>query len=184
MEESISPICLLPYRFEVKAIADFLDRCPYWNQDRQRTLDRESPHREVDDIYARFVPVKDWGTSQRMVWYYEDLTLKLVPLVTPLVDYVEGEELGGVLITRIPPRQAVHPHVDTGWHAEKFSKYLICIKANAAQAFCFEQQQLHTESGECFWFDNSHRHWVTNNTDEERVSLIVCIKTARGIHQP
>jgi len=31
--------------------------------------------------------------------------------------------------------------------------------------------------GDAWWFDNSVVHWVENNTDSDRIAMIVCIRT-------
>jgi aspartyl/asparaginyl beta-hydroxylase (cupin superfamily) len=89
---------------------------------------------------------------------------------------VKGEKLGGVLITRIPPGAVCKPHVDPGWHARHYQKYAIQIEANPQQAFHFAGVSLVTGPGDLYWFDNAHEHWVTNDSDADRVTLIVCIK--------
>jgi len=177
-----SPIQLLPLFLDVEPLAAFLANCSYWNENKHRTLDDKSPHREADDIWAHFVPPAELGKSTKMTWYHDDLKSYAEPLVTAVYDYVGGIEQGGVLITRIPAGKRVYPHTDSGWHAEKFSKYCVCVRANQAQTFMYENAMGACESGRVFWFDNSYEHWVTNPTDEARVSMIVCIQTPQGVH--
>ena len=38
---------------------------------------------------------------------------------------------------------------------------------------------IHAKEGEAWWFDNSQLHWVTNNTDSDRLAMIVCIRTEK-----
>lgn len=93
---------------------------------------------------------------------------------------VGGDRLGMVLITRIPPRGRVEPHIDSGWHAGYYAKYAVQIKGNAGQAFHFDGESLSPEPGDLYTFDNSKLHWVTNDSDEERITCIICI---RGSHE-
>jgi aspartyl/asparaginyl beta-hydroxylase (cupin superfamily) len=88
----------------------------------------------------------------------------------------QGGKLGFVLLTRIPPGAQVYPHTDKGWHAVNHQKFCVSVKANKSQAFCFEGEEMRTEAGDVFTFDNSHPHWVTNESDEERISLIICVR--------
>jgi quercetin dioxygenase-like cupin family protein len=90
--------------------------------------------------------------------------------------FVEGVEIGGVLITRIPPGKSVRPHTDPGWHARRYEKYGVQITSAPGQLFCFEGEELETQPGDVFWFDNAHTHWVTNPTHYERITMIVCIR--------
>jgi uncharacterized RmlC-like cupin family protein len=93
-----------------------------------------------------------------------------------VLEIVGGTELLGVLITKIPPGESVKPHVDSGWHALNTDKYGLSIQANDEQAFCFEHQELKTKPGDLFWFYNQHKHWVVNNSNEDRITIIFCVK--------
>lgn len=70
----------------------------------------------------------------------------------------------------------MHPHVDTGWHAGFYEKAAIQIKGDARQAFHFDDASLSALDGESYAFDNSKLHWVTNDSDRERITLIVCMR--------
>jgi quercetin dioxygenase-like cupin family protein len=102
--------------------------------------------------------------------------LGIKPLCLDLMRAVEGVELGGVLITRIPPGAECKPHTDPGWHARRYDKYAVQITSAPGQRFHFEGESLETKPGDLFWFDNQFTHWVTNPTAYERVTLIVCIR--------
>jgi hypothetical protein len=175
-------------KLDVATAATSIISSPHWNSNKHRTVNQDSPHREAGDIWARFGDLNDPAVRNNLDfdshWYYPELKTILEPLVNDVMRWVGGTRLGGVLITRIPAGKQIYRHKDSGWHASYFSKYCVCIQANPAQVFAFEDSELRTETGECFWFDNSHEHWVTNPTDEDRISLICCIKTPRGIHQP
>jgi len=36
------------------------------------------------------------------------------------------------------------------------------------------------ETGEAFEFNNADKHWVVNDSKRERISMIVCIRSAEG----
>jgi aspartyl/asparaginyl beta-hydroxylase (cupin superfamily) len=44
------------------------------------------------------------------------------------------------------------------------------------QAFCFESEQLSALDGESYFFENQVPHWVVNNSDRDRITLIVCVR--------
>ena len=92
---------------------------------------------------------------------------------------VGGVELGGVLITRIPPGAECKPHTDPGWHAKRYAKFGVQIASAPGQEFCFENARVETKPGDLFTFDNQQRHWVTNPTVFERVTMIVCVRLER-----
>ncbi len=149
-----------------------------WNQNTARTEDEKSPHFGLDDIWARF------GEQERAVdgeahdskWYPSSDILGIKPLVYDIFRFAEGDELGGVLITRIPPGKMCKPHTDPGWHARRYQKFAVQITSAPGQKFCFEGEELETKPGDLFWFDNQFTHWVTNETPYERVTMIICIR--------
>jgi hypothetical protein len=108
-------------------------------------------------------------------WYQVAKVLPAVKACAQMLARKLGGILGFVLITRIPPGKQVYPHVDQGWHARTHEKFCVCLKAMKAQAFCFEGEELRSESGDIFMFQNQYPHWVRNESAEERISLIVCL---------
>lgn len=151
-----------------------------WNVDGMRTVNT-SPHREIDDIWARYAADASQAGPHESVWYPAADVLPVRDLVFQLMYMVKGERLGGVLITRIPAGKQVYPHIDRpAWHAEYYDKFAIQIASAPGQKFCFDGEELETEPGDVFWFDNGFSHWVTNDTPHDRVTMICCIKTDKG----
>ncbi len=149
-----------------------------WNEHTSRTAATESPHHGCDDIWTRFGDPEraQDGAPHAAHWYPAADLLDVRQMCHDLMHMVHGEELGGVLITRIPPGAAVRPHTDPGWHARYYEKFAVQITSAPGQAFHFEGQSLETRPGDVFWFDNQYTHWVTNDTPYERISMIVCIR--------
>lgn len=149
-----------------------------WNENTARTQDMNSPHHGLDDIWARY------GDPERAIdglphdahWYAPADVLGIKPMCHDIMRLVEGVELGGVLITRIPPGAKCRPHTDQGWHARRYEKFAVQIASAPGQAFHFEGEHLETKPGDLFWFDNSFLHWVENDTPYERITMIVCIR--------
>lgn len=181
-----APIQMLYHGFaDVSRLRAALDEHPeLWNQNRERLA--QYAHADVDDIWVRYNHRKNFTGDMASfngphdaVWYPAADVLPVKPLVFDVMAAVEGERLGGVLITRIPPGGRVKPHVDRGWHAEHYDKYAIQVAGNAAQAFCFDGAKISPLAGDLYAFDNSRRHWVLNPSDEWRITLIICIRTCR-----
>lgn len=152
-----------------------------WDQRTDRTAVEDSPHHGLSDIWARFADPKTMQPdgAHDSIWYPPADVLPVRQIVFPLMAMVWGERLGGVLITRIKPGQVCKPHTDPGWHARYYDKFAVQIEAAPEQAFHFEGVSLVTEPGDVFWFDNSRTHWVTNDSQRDRITMIVCIKTER-----
>jgi len=152
----------------------------FWDQNPARTEDPSSPHHGLSDIWARYAPPGvDGSNPHQSQWYPVADVLPIKGLCYDLMRMVDGEELGGVLITRIPPGMQCKPHSDPGWHARYYQKIAVQITSAPGQAFCFEGEELVSKPGDVFWFDNAHTHWVPNDSKYERITLIVCIKTDR-----
>lgn len=152
-----------------------------WNQHTARTEDPASPHHGLDDIWARYGdPARAVdGAPHDAFWYPAAETLGIKQLCLDVMHAVGGVELGGVLITRIPPGAMCKPHTDPGWHARRYDKFGVQITSAPGQRFHFDEESLETKPGDLFWFDNQYTHWVTNPTPYERVSMIVCVRKER-----
>lgn len=151
-----------------------------WNADRQRTKDEASPHHEVDDIWVRYSETPAEPGPHESVWYPAAALLPVRELVYPLMQFVRGERLGGVLITRIPAGKQCKRHRDDGWHARHYEKFAIQVQSAPGQLFCFEGESLEALPGDVYTFDNAFDHWVTNDTPHDRITLICCIQTDKG----
>lgn len=150
-----------------------------WNQYPSRTESTQSPHHEVDDIWVRYAKPEEAakGEPHDAIWYPCIEVLPVKPLVYQLMQFVEGDRLGGVLITRIRAGKECKPHFDNGWHAKFYQKFAVQVQSAPRQFFCFDDQQLEARPGDVYWFDNAHTHWVPNRTEHDRITMIVCIKT-------
>lgn len=141
-------------------------------------------HSDVSDIWVRYNPVENYtdmvsfNAEHDSQWYPSYYLLPQVrDIVFPLMHQVEGVRLGGVLITKIPPGGQVKPHIDAGWHAGYYSKYLVQLQSAPEQSFNFEDGKFCSLPGDIYMFDNSKLHWVINDSPVDRISLIVCIKS-------
>lgn len=148
-----------------------------WNADLMRTKDPESPHHEVDDIWVRYSKVAELHGPHESSWYPAAEVLPVRDIIYPLMQFVKGEQLGGVLITRIPAGKSCKPHHDNGWHAQYYQKFCVQIQSAPGQEFCFEDERLEARPGDVYGFRNEFVHWVTNPGEYDRISMICCIKT-------
>lgn len=178
----MKPINKLNIKFEVSYLKSWLESCDLFGEYNQRAMG-ESPHKEMSDIWARYknpkecIKTGDWssfGLEHESEW------LKDIPVVKEISDqlmtFLDGERLGGVLITKLPPNGKILPHVDSGWHAEYYDKYYIPIKNGKGATFLFDNATIQPKEGEVYAFRNDVTHWVENNSNEDRIAMIICIK--------
>lgn len=160
-----------------------------WNVHKNRMALPNNPFDGTDDIWVRYndldkaKPDLAGFTDEHVpVWYpaWERLPA-LRPIIFDLMAHVQGEMLGGVLITRVPHGAEIKPHVDRGWHVEYFEKYYISIdSAPGATFYCQvgeDVEGLTPLAGQCWKFNNTKLHWVMNTSGKARVTLIVCIRS-------
>jgi hypothetical protein len=175
---------LMPWRFDVTPlVAELKAHSELWDEFPFRTTPSQSPHRDMSDIVVRcnarenFSDRESFGLPHESVWYPNTEKLpSVLPIVFDLMRYVDGERLGMVLITRLPAGKQCHPHIDQGWHPNFYDKYAVQIASAAGQSFHVDTEMLSAEPGECYRFNNAISHWVINDSDKERITMIVCIR--------
>lgn len=173
----------LDIKFDVSELKAFLVDCDLWDEYPQRRTAHDSPHSEMTDIWVRYkdpkecIKTSDWSAFTEP---HESEWLKDLPQVKgiceKLMGFLDGERLGGVLITKLPPGGEIEAHTDAGWHASYYDKYYVPIQNAKGAKFCFESGEIEPESGECYAFRNDMLHWVVNESDEDRIAMIICIK--------
>lgn len=164
-----------------------------WNQHTVRKTAPGTPHAGMADIWVRYKNVApheasgDYSTfcdEHVPVWY--DAWEKIPALrdfIMRLMACVEGEMLGGVLITRIPPGGRIEKHVDAGWHVEYYDKFYLSLRSQPGARFYCQaegvEEFIEPEAGDVWLFDNRKQHWVENASASDRITLIVCIRTEK-----
>jgi hypothetical protein len=181
-ERVAADLDVMPLHIRLRSKPELFDRR------QQRRTGPGSPHSRMVDIWARMNAwenvIADWDESRfkphESVWYPEAKEIpELRPIVYDLMRIVEGDRLGAVLITKLPAGEKIAPHVDGGWHASNHSKFFVPIQNEEGARYCWEDGYIEPRIGEAWRFDNSAPHWVDNDSKEDRIALIVCIKTER-----
>lgn len=160
-----------------------------WDQHTLRTTHPGTPHTEVSDIWLRFsdeVQAEAKGLIAGVIDEHESINFpamrelpQLRPLIFGLMAKVEGERLGRVLVTKLKPEGKIEPHIDGGSHAAYYDRFHIVLHAEPNSLFGAGDETVEMRTGEIWWFDNSATHWVRNNSKDDRVHLIVDIRTFR-----
>ena len=172
---------VLPLQKELLENYDKFDRYDY-----RRTF-ANSPHAQMQDIWARYNDVTPFEAKGNLegfneehdsVWYPVVESIPAIKkVVFDLMRIVDGERLGGVLITKLPANGHIARHTDSGWHAQYYDTFYVPILNAKGSVFGFDDGVIDPELGQAWWFDNSNPHWVDNDSDTDRLSMIVCIRT-------
>lgn len=171
-------------------LAQLDDHPELWNANTIRKTAPGTPHAQMSDIWVRYNDNRfyeargDYAGFNDMhvpVWYPAWRMLPaLKPIVFGLMTALQGEMLGGVLITKIPPGHVIAKHKDDSWHVRTFEKFYVSLQSAPGAIFGCEhdgvREELHPNAGECWLFDNKKTHWVENKSKIDRITLIVCIR--------
>lgn len=157
-----------------------------WNAHVLRTTHPGTPHTEVDDIWLRFNTLPPEGQEAKIIDEHESINYPAMlalpqarSIIFDLMRRVEGERLGRVLITRLAPGKAIAPHTDGGSHAAYYDRYHVILQNAAGSIFRAGNESVVMVPGEVWWFDNSQEHEVKNASSDDRLTMIVDIRTTR-----
>lgn len=146
-----------------------------------------SPHADSSDIWVRYRALEELTEPARFlephvsVWHPCAERLPAVVEIAEMLmkdPQVRGERLGGVLLTKLRPGGKITPHVDRGWHAGEYEKFYVAVQNEPGAVFGWPLGDVLARDGDVWWFRNDVPHWVSNDSAEDRISLIVCIKTS------
>jgi hypothetical protein len=145
----------------------------------------QGPFNDVDTIFLRFPPssVTELERTQKdqheCDWMDGAVHLPMVKgLIFALMATVEGERLGRVMLNRIRPGGMIYPHADTPAHAQYWDRYHYVVQSAPGCVFRCADEKVQMQVGECWWFQNELEHEVINNSADDRIHLIIDIRTA------
>jgi len=156
-----------------------------WREDTYLRDYPQGPFADVETIFLRFPPasVTELERSQRdpheCVWMDGALHLPAArPLIFALMNQVQGERLGRVMINKIRPGGRIYPHADTPEHAFYWDRFHYVIASAPGVIFRCGDEQVSMATGEVWWFQNALEHAVVNNSAADRMHLIIDIRTS------
>ncbi len=153
-----------------------------WDADTIRTTHPGTAHAQVSDILLRFNEqtgdvgqiVDDKEAVPYPAW---DALPQARPIIFDLMRRVEGVRLGRVIITKLLPGCQITPHVDGGAPATWYDRYQVALQSLPGAVFKIGDEQVNFRSGDVFWIDNTAEHSVINNSTDDRIVMIVDIRT-------
>lgn len=165
-----------------------LARPSLWGAHRWRTEYVGTPHRDVSDIWLRYSdPDKTADAAstaavqndERPVFYPAwDALPQARPIVFALMRQVEAIELGRVLITRLRPGGRIEAHSDaTGSYTDQVGRrYHVVLQGKPGSMFRAGDETVCMQTGEVWMFDHLAEHEVWNNSDDDRIHLLVDLR--------
>jgi len=95
--------------------------------------------------------------------------------VMTLASVVKAERIGRVLIAKLLSGGHIKPHKDFGAYHDYYDRFHIVLSGKGCM-FRSGSEWAHMLPGEVWWFRNSEEHEVTNNTDVDRIHIIIDFK--------
>jgi hypothetical protein len=156
-----------------------------WDEITARQEYTGSAHKDTQCIYPR-------GPYKFTPYYYmfhtgaydypvmDTLADVLVPVLRPLLtDALQVEELGRVLIVKLKPGGVVTPHIDEGTYADHYARFHVAVTGNEQATLTAGPNTQHFAPGEAWWFDHKVTHSARNDSDTDRIHIIIDAVTPR-----
>lgn len=170
---------------DVTPILAQLDAQPdLWNANAAR-LGAAGPMAGTGDIWLRYFPpatltepaafLREGRCEFYPAWH---ALPAIAPIAYSLMGMCSGVELGGCLISRIPPGGEIKEHVDgAAWSARYYNrKFYVPLRANEQCINTCGDEQAVFRVGEVWEFDNLVRHAVYNRGETVRETLIITLR--------
>lgn len=185
--------CLIATDADVIPLLLAIKRRPaLWKEDTYLRDYPQGPFKQIESIMLRF-PVKTVHETEAELQnhlstydQHENIDYppykalpEARPLIMGLMARASGERLGRCMVNKIMPGGIIFPHVDTKSHTDYYSRFHICLQSSPGANFRAGDETVNMKQGEVWWFDNSQEHEVVNNSADDRIHLIVDIRTSR-----
>jgi hypothetical protein len=163
-----------------------------WREDTYLRDYPQGPFGEIESIMLRFPEKSVHETEEALAQHlaghdqHESIdypAYKLLnearPIVMNLMAYVGGERLGRIMINKIAPGGRIFPHADTPAHADYYTRFHVVLQSQPGVAFRCGDEQVYMGTGEIWWFNNALEHEVINNSADDRIHLVMDVRTSR-----
>lgn len=170
-----------------------------WKEDTFLRHYPQGPFGETESIMLRFPKIADFSkdkSGRKMEKYKANMLpgydqhesidyppFKLLtearPIVFALMNTVAGERLGRIMINKISPGGRIFPHADTLVHADYYSRFHVVLQSQPGVVFRCGDEQVYMAPSEVWWFRNSEEHEVINNSADDRIHMVIDIRTSR-----
>ena len=107
----------------------------------------------------------------------------MYPEVNKMIEWcystVNGKELGRIMIVKLLPGGRVIPHIDTGMYFQRYHRFHVPITTNSQVLFIgpSDTKPIHMPNGILCQLMNRQLHGVENNSNDDRIHIIVDINT-------
>jgi Aspartyl/Asparaginyl beta-hydroxylase len=169
-----------------------------WTEDTYLRHYAQGPFGDTDSIMLRF-PKQVKLKSERQLERYKANKLPGVdqhesifyppwfklpeahPHIRALMNITFGVRLGRVMINRIRPGGRIFAHKDRPEHTARWRRHHLVLQGRPGVNLRVADEQITMQTGMLFWFDNREEHEVINNSDDDRISMVIDIQTCEVV---
>lgn len=154
-----------------------------WGRFDLRQVMDGTPHHDTKTIALRWFESLKIGDIFNHQPVLDRLELDELPearqLISTIVTAVEGGDVGRAFITSLKPEGRIDPHIDQGSYSDHYERFhLPLVTHQALNFFLVDEGDQVSEvatmgAGDLWWFNHKRTHWVTNQSETERIHLIV-----------
>lgn len=150
-----------------------------WDENNFRTTHQGTVHADASDIWLRYNNLSDNIINDLESIDYPAFAKlpQARALVYDLMRFVEGNRLGRVFITKLPVNGRILPHKDEGESPEYYDRYHIFIQNFEGSVFRCGEEVICPNAGDIYWFNNQIEHEVINNSIDDRLTLVIDIRS-------
>jgi len=102
------------------------------------------------------------------------------PIVLGLMTRVHAYELGRVIVSRLPPGGRILRHADRDGEyvqASDRARYHVVLQGLPGSLYTCGDETVCMQDGEIWWFNAHEEHEVINNSADDRIHLLVDVRT-------
>ena len=148
-----------------------------WFDDNSRQIAQPSVHKETNSFFlaefdADWIPNTEYKTDFR----YKDYPIWefVQPIINDLENFYNGK-IGKVVFPKLKAGQKIYKHKDTTDYLNIIHRIHIPIITNKDIMFYIDDGVLNMFEGECWEINNMKSHEVINDSDEDRIHLMIDI---------
>lgn len=156
-----------------------------WGARNFRTTFAGTPHTDVQDIWLRFnaeaKELDNVAKANDIIWYPEISHFPSIgQIVLPLMLYTKSWTIERLLVTRLPPGGRIAPHADdNGPYVTQpcINRYHVVLQGLPGSLFRTGDETVQMLTGEIWWFNPLIEHECLNNSCDDRIHLLVDLKS-------
>lgn len=180
---------VLPLMLAIKRLEKVQD---VWKEDTYLRDYPQGPFGDTESIILRFPARSVFETEEELKKHestfdqhenYDQPIFKLLPEARPLIfalmSAVNGERLGRCMINKLKVGGRIYPHADTPVHAEYWDRFHVVLQSSAGSNFRCGEEIVNMQTGDVWWFNNKIEHEVINNSSDDRIHLVIDIRTSK-----